>query len=105
MVGAFDVSGVVVKGVSVMLDDDGTVLVTGAVVTSGKSVVLTCGMVLSVTAGASLLGAANTVKDTKTRRITAKSAAKLLFDAFGMTKDPFVVWFSRMKTVFSMPFA
>ena len=79
-----------------MLDESGASVVMGSVVSAVSGIVVTLveGVVLSVTAGAVVAGDANAVKDTKTRRIAAKSAARLRLDAVGMTKDPFAFWFS-----------
>ena len=82
----FAVSGVVVKGVSIILDESGTAVVPG------MAVLPVTGVVASVADGAVVAGAAYAVKETKTRRRAANSASALLLDTVGMTKGPFVIW-------------
>ena len=85
-------SGVVVSGVSIILDEIGVSVVIGSVVMllSGSTVMLVEDVVASVAAGAVVaVGSAYAVKDVKTRRITAKSAASLLPDAVCMTMKSF----------------
>ena len=91
----------VVSGVSIKLDEIGVSDVVGNVVTlvSGSAVMLVEGVVPSVAAGAVDCGSAYAVRDVKTRRITAQSAASLLPNAVGMTIDPFMVWFSYRKPI------